>query len=120
MSRYKDGTYNNERQPVSRESGYQVGLWTRTTDADNVESVIDEILSEWGGEWGIWTNPLNGDIFVEPCVWYNNFSPAICAALLYNQVSIWCWATMDCIECEHYSDWVCNCYDLIQDREPSL
>ena len=94
-----DGTYDQARQPVTHAGGYQVGLWTRTTDADNVARVIDEITSEWGGEWGVWTNPINGDIFVEPCVWFGKLDAALEFARLHEQLSVWCWATMDCIEC---------------------
>ena len=82
-----DGTYNQRRAPVTHATGYQVGLWTRTTDAENIEAVIDEIttsdytmdelINEWAGEWGVWTDSDTGEIFVEPCVWVEGREDAL-------------------------------------------
>lgn len=94
-----DGTYDQDRQPVTRSHGYQVGLWTVTTAAQDLESTIDDILRRWAFEWGVWTHPKTGESFVEPCVWFADLEDALKFGRLHNQISVWCWATMSCIEC---------------------
>ena len=112
-----DGTYNRQREPVTHATGYQVGLWTRTTDAENIESVIDDITagrnraytkrlrarrgycnipySEYfAGEWRIWTDSDTGEIFVEPSFRVPTLRLAMQAGSLYEQRTVWCWATM--------------------------
>ena len=101
----KDGTYDNDRQPVTYASGYQVGLWTKTTDAENIEQVIDEITAKpflskgsHSGEFGVWTDPSTGEVFVEPCVWFSVFITALEFGKQHNQKAIWSWADMKEIE----------------------
>ena len=89
-----DGTYNQHRAPVTHAGGYQVGLWTRTTDAENIEAVIDEITSEWAGEWGVWTDSETGEIFVEPCVWVEGREDALQVGRSREQRTVWSWADM--------------------------
>ena len=89
----QDGTYNQDRQPVTHASGYQVGLWTETTKPESLESVIEEITRTWSGEWGVWTAD-SGRIFVEPCVWLPELPVARAIGRRYNQICVWCWATM--------------------------
>jgi len=95
----EDGTYDRERQPITYSHGYQVGLWTKTTDAENIESVIDEI-QQWEDvrEFGVWTDPSTGEIFVEPCVWCPLKVTALEFARAYHQRAIWSWADMVEIE----------------------
>jgi hypothetical protein len=90
----EDGTYNKDRQPVSHESGYQVGLWTKTTNAENMQNVIDEITNTWSGEWGIWTDSDTGEVFIEPCIWFADPEVAIAYARKMNQICVWDWALM--------------------------
>ena len=110
-----DGTYDQDRQPVSRENGYQVGLWTKTIDAgdtERVEHLINEITGGdlmfdghdmWtmlGGEWGVWTDSDTSEVFIEPCVWFAPsdiwcaLEEAFAFGRKYNQRAVWCWATM--------------------------
>ena len=97
----KDGTYDNDRQPVTHASGYQVGLWTKTTDAENITQVIDEITATHLGQFGVWTDPKTGEIFVEPCVWTPLKVAALEFARAYHQRAIWSWADMKEIEVEY-------------------
>ena len=94
----EEGTYNQDRQPVTRSHGYQVGLWTITTAPQDLESTINDILRRWAFEWGVWTNEKTGDCFVEPCVWFADLEDALDFGRLHNQISVWCWTTMTCID----------------------
>jgi len=98
----QDGTYNQDKQPVSYPNGFQVGLSTTTTDKDNVDEVIDYIIDRKPSAtitFGVWTNPNNGDIYVEPCVWVENLEKALALGRDLEQISVWCWATMKEIPC---------------------
>jgi len=108
----QDGTYDQDRQPVSYPRGFQVGLSTTTTDKDNVDEVIDYVIeclwiesdSDGSGlgtrpTFGVWTNTDNGDIYVEPCVWVEYLEEALALGRRHEQISVWCWATMKEIPC---------------------
>ena len=94
----EDGTYNQARQPVTHESGFQVGLWTTTTNAENIENVIKTITRTWSGEWGIWTDSNTSEIFVEPCVWLPSLDVALAVGALYEQRTVWSWVLMGEVE----------------------
>ena len=111
-----DGTYDQDRQPVTHAGGYQVGLWTKTIDAGDtkrVEHLINEITGGdlmfdghdmWAGEWGVWADSNTGEVFIEPCVWFPfdvkldvrgwSLEEAFAFGRKYNQRAVWCWATM--------------------------
>ena len=106
----EDGTYNQDRQPVTHESGFQVGLWTKTIDAgdtERVEHLINEITGGdlmfdgydmWAGEWGIWTDSNTGEVFIEPCIWLPSLEVALAMGALYEQRTVWDWVLMQEVE----------------------
>ena len=94
----QDGTYDKDRKPVTHADGFQVGLWTTTTNAENIENVIKTITRTWSGEWGIWTDSDTGEVSVEPCVWFAVLHIALEFGQQHNQKAIWSWAEMKEIE----------------------
>ena len=96
----EDGTYSNNGEPVTYANGYQVGLWTKTTDAENITQVIEEITASHSGMFGVWTDPKTGEVSVEPCVWESSLAVALGFGRAFHQKAIWSWAEMKEIEVE--------------------
>lgn len=82
-------------EPVQYPTGYQVGLRGKKTR--NIEIALDTIL-KWGGNAGIWKH--RGFWYIDESVHVGTLAEAMELGRKHNQLSIYNWATGECLPVE--------------------
>jgi hypothetical protein len=96
----EDGTYDKDGQKIAYPNGYQVGIWDKPVDINNLKMSFKDIkwivekLTRTTDEFGIWTDHAAGTYWLEPCVWIQDLDSALRVARALNQIAIWDWANM--------------------------
>ena len=89
------GATLRQGKPVQYETGYQVGLRGRKTR--NIEIALDTI-QKWGGNAGLWC--YKGAWYIDESVHIADLKEAMELGKRYNQISIYDWATGECLTVE--------------------
>ena len=82
-------------EPVQYATGYQVGLRGKKTR--NIEIALDTVL-KWGGNAGLWKH--HGFWYIDESVHIDTLAEAMELGRKYNQLSIYDWATGECLPVE--------------------